>query len=291
MKKIHVATDQYCFVEAESESDEELIEFHNKWNEKGKPLTFNKSGVVKKESIPTVVPIKVDSFTEESKIVEKIDHSFYHDGEKLLSPSSWIKQFYRPFKRDMISKVAAKSYGVDQKELIELWSETGAMAIDFGQAGHKALEVHDRFKHLGESAHEKKGYDISISKHPILKKIVEEFHKLNKVKGEVYPEALVTDVENGMCGIIDRLVVTGKNKCVIQDYKFNTGVEEKSSNLKPLKPYSSLDSTKLSKYRLQLSYYAQIMINLGWEVEGLQAFVYEDGWKMYEFDKLDVELN
>jgi hypothetical protein len=50
-----------------------------------------------------------------------------------------------------------------------------------------------------------------------------------------------------------------------------------------------LPPNKLSKYQLQLSVYARMLQLSGWEVEGLDAYVYEGEWKHYpmEIIKLD----
>ena len=284
--KIHVPHCQYGFIEAESEDINELIQLNNKYNENGT--------VLKAEEAET----KVKSFNEEIEI-DKIGFSYFYAGDKLLSPSSWIKKYYKPFDQEFMAGRVAKAYGVEIKDVLNLWLEKGKLSADFGTVIHNALEINEKYRNLASNiieAKQKKSKkedeefeDQSIAKHPILKKAVEGFNKINNVKGKAYPEILVTDVKNGRCGIIDRFVVTGDKRCVIQDFKVQVDVEEKSSKDKPLTPYDNLDSNKLSKFQLQLSYYAEILEQTGWKVDKLQAFVYDGKWKKYEFKKLEIK--
>jgi hypothetical protein len=94
-----------------------------------------------------------------------------------------------------------------------------------------------------------------------------------------------------VCGQVDRLLITDRQKktCRVQDYKVNVGAEVESNNLKLAKPYNDLPPTKLSKYQLQMSFYATILEKFGWTVQGLDAYVYEDEWKHYELDKIDID--
>ncbi len=159
------------------------------------------------------------------------------------------------------------------------------MRANFKNIGSQIVE--SKTKKDSETDHP----DPSLPKHPVLQKAVLGFEKIDKVKGEDLSEVFITDVKNGMCGIIDRLTITGEKKCVIKDFKINIESEIKDRKHKPLPPYDGLDQNKLSKYNLQLSYYAQILENMGWEVEGLEAFVYDGKWKRYQFKKLEIVDN
>ena len=116
------------------------------------------------------------------------------------------------------------------------------------------------------------------------------FDKINKVKGRVVTEALVTDVENGLCGHADRIVIIDEKKkvCRVGDYKINVGAEEISSKNKVLAPFDYLPANKLSKYQLQMSVYANMLQKSGWTVEGLDVYVFESEWKHFELDILKV---
>ena len=87
-------------------------------------------------------------------------------------------------------------------------------------------------------------------------------------------EVLVSDVANGMAGTIDRLSVNGK-KVRIGDYKTN----------------AEMDSKKMLKYQKQLSFYAHILQNKGYEVEGLDLYYLnaDDGWSLQTLAILSLE--
>jgi RecB family exonuclease len=78
-----------------------------------------------------------------------------------------------------------------------------------------------------------------------------------------------------MAGTIDRLAITGDKKCRVGDYKTN----------------NEMDAKKLLKYQKQLSYYAHILMNKGWTVEGLDIYYLnaEDGWSVETLTVLELE--
>ncbi len=289
--KIHIPYCQYGFIESESENIEELIELNNRFNENGQKLTENEQ-----------TKITVKSFNEDIE-VDKIGFSYYYKGKKLLSPSSWMKQYYKPFDSEFIAKRAAKAYGIEPKDLLKLWDANAKLSADFGTVIHNALEMRGNFKHIGSQIIESKEkkdskkknkdeiiyQDPSLSKQPFLQKVVQEFEKLDKIKGDSFSEVFITDVKNGRCGIVDMLTITGDMRCVIKDFKVQVGVEEKSSSDKPLPPYDSLDSNKLSKHQLQLSYYGEILEQTGWTIDKLQTFAYNGKWQKYDFKKLEIK--
>ena len=77
-------------------------------------------------------------------------------------------------------------------------------------------------------------------------------------------------------------------KCRIQDFKVNIGAEDIDKNLKPLKPFSELPATKLTKYQIQMSIYANMLEKSGSKVEALDAFVLDEKWTYYQLDILKV---
>ncbi len=129
-----------------------------------------------------------------------------------------------------------------------------------------------------------------LPKHPVLKNIVEGFIALNKSEGLTYSEILVSNVNLGLSGQADLLLVLDEEKkiCRVQDYKININSEELNSSEKPLAPFNDLPANKLTKYQLQMSIYANMLEASGWVVEGLDVFVFEDTWKHYPLSVLNV---
>lgn len=191
-----------------------------------------------------------------------------------------------------MSGVSAKSWEVDQQIVKDLWKSNGDLAAGFGKIVHQALEHYDKFKSVGQKISLKKGLPVNYAmpKHPFIASIIQGFININTTAGEVIPEALLTNVEKGLCGHADRvLVLDWENKiCRVQDYKVNIGSEEVSSKSKALTPFDKLPANKITKYQLQMSFYANLLELSGWTVEGLDVFILENEWKYYKLDVLKV---
>ena len=236
--------------------------------------------------------LEVKSFNEDAliKFIEKT-HRYTYKGEQLLSATSYIKRWIKDFEKEKISALYAKSLGVKQEEVLGLW-EGGQISADFGTVIHKALEHYEKYKGLGGIIRDKKGGDNkALPSHPVLKEIVWDFlARFTHKDDEVVAEALVTNVELGLCGYIDRILITGDKKCRVQDYKINIGSADESKNNVYLGMMSELPKNKLSKYQMQLSFYARLLELSGWRVEGLDAYVYENEWKHYPMDVLKLDF-
>jgi len=274
--KFHVPTQQYGFLEIEGEHTDikEAEVLYNKYAEV--PISFKKGEVT----------IKLKSFTENVEVdFDEANHKYFHDGKQLTGATTFLKQFVPEFDAKNIAKACEKSWGIPAKDIEELWEGNKNVATDFGSVVHKSLEHYFKAKANGF------GDDRAIPKHPIIENIILGFNSLvGEVKGEVLSEVLVTDVKIDRCGQIDRLLVLDEKKkiCRIQDYKVNVGSEEVSSKNKLKAPYDKLPANKLSKYQLQLNFYAQILENAGWTVEGLDVYVYEDMWTHYELSRIKI---
>lgn len=103
-------------------------------------------------------------------------------------------------------------------------------------------------------------------------------------------EVLLTDVNQGYGGHADRIVILDKKKkiCRVGDYKINVGAESISAKDKPSAPFNHLPGNKITKYQLQMSIYANMLQKSGWTVEGLDVYIYEESWKYYPLDILNV---
>jgi hypothetical protein len=183
-----------------------------------------------------------------------------------------------------------------------MWMSNGAVAAQFGSVVHLALEHYINFKAAGDKitkTRKASGKDVdgnyAMPKHPFLKKTIQALNKLtdklDKEYGveEVVAEALITDSATGWGGLIDRLAIIDKKKKIarVQDYKVNIGAEKEEAHSKPKAPFSHLPANKLTKYRLQLSFYASILKKHGWTIEGLDVFIFESNCVHRELDLID----
>lgn len=251
-----------------------------------------KGGLIPKEAI--TASAKKKSFNEEVEIgFDPIAHVYSYDGKQLTGATEYIKRFYKPFDVETISSVCESKWGVPQQIIKDIWEANGELTSDFGNVVHKALEQYHKYMEMGEVITSKKEGEEGnyvLPKHPILKAIVEGFLAIDKSKGKIVPEVLISDVKNGICGHADRILIIDEKKkiCRIQDYKVNINSEEIDKSCKVLTPFDKLPANKLSKYQLQMSVYANMLQASGWSVEGLDVFVYEDTWKHFELPVLQV---
>lgn len=252
-----------------------------------------------KGSLPEKLPINATttekSYNEDIEInYDPIAHEYYYKDKKLRSVTDYISDFYQKFDEETASSVSSSSWGVDQDSIKSMWKMNGNIASTFGTAIHDALDYYEKYGDVGKKISEARGSEenYAMPKHPLLKKIVQEFIKINKYKNKsVETEVILSSSEDGLCGRSDRLLILDKKKktCRVQDYKINIGSEEEARQYKIKdERFKDLPSNKISKYQLQLSVYANMLQKSGWNVEGLDVYVYEDNWKHFELEVLDV---
>ncbi len=235
---------------------------------------------------------EIRSFNEPDVVVvfDPVWHTFHYNGKKLTSATNYIKKFYPEFDLDGVAKMSAKAWGVDEQELKDMWKSNGEITASLGTSVHSALEHYHKFQKIGKDVQNKKKMEenYALPKHPLIRNIVKEFIEADTFVGNVESEILITDVARGYCGLADRALITGERSCRIQDYKINIDSEKEETNLKAFAPFDVLPANKLTKYQLQMSFYANMLQKSGWKVYGLDAFVYEDKWKHYQMKVLDV---
>lgn len=256
--------------------------------------SYSSVGPLNKNETALVASMVEKSFNEDKEIgLDPINHIYTYKGKKLTPVTDYIKKFYKPFDEDTVSSVLESKWGVPQKNIKDMWEDNRDLSAGFGTIVHKAIENYERNKGVGEiiSSQQKEDANYCLPKHPILRSIVEGFIEIMKdEQGEVKTEVLVSNTELGICGRIDRLTIIDPKKkiCRVKDYKVNINSEEKDKSHKVLAPFNELPSTKLSKYQLQTSVYANILQKSGWTVQGLDIMVYENGWKHFEIPVLQV---
>lgn len=219
-------------------------------------------------------------------------HRYVHNGRDLISATNYIKRWIAPFDKERIACAVAKKLGLRAEEVLDYWTDKGEISAAYGSAIHNALEHFEKFQEMGKifQNHKELDYNPALPTHPQMRKIVEDFYKQKLREGIVVPEVLVTNVELGFAGYIDRLLITGTNTCYVQDYKINIDSDVVDKNIKYLGQFAELPKNKLSKYQLQLSFYARLLELSGWAVLGLDVYVFENEWKHYELPVLKLNF-
>jgi len=215
--------------------------------------------------------------------------------DNYLSGSAFSHKFIQDFPADKISSVMAAKAGVPQEEILSMWKTNAEASTSLGTAIHAALELYGKYKDTSMMV--KGDLTSAIHKNPFLKHVIDLFYKDRGDEVAVY-EPFVALEDKKLCGFIDRLlIVDAENKIArIQDYKTNPDIGKKKGILAPFK--TVIENTELGAYWLQLSFYAYIMIQKGWTIEGLDIFnicarEQEDGslkieLETYSHDVIDI---
>lgn len=261
-------------VESPAEEEAALATLKSLWQRFGESPLKDKGGGTEVKS----TGIQVTSYTGELLMWNEATHT-YTDmaGNVLLSGSRYADMHSPKFDLEMMLPKTANAWEVDKEDLRGIWKMNGDISMNWGSAIHQALEVYHKYHRVGKNIQDKKQLNDNyiLPKQPHLRKVVTEFIELYGADAE--SEVLISDIKNGMAGTIDRLeIVDFETKvCRIGDYKTN----------------AEMDKKKLLKYQKQLSFYAHILINHGWTVQGLDLYYLntEEGWECVEMEVLDLE--
>lgn len=177
-------------------------------------------------------------------------------GDVYLSGSQYANSFRKPFDKEKIAKLMADKIEADPQDIIKMWELRGNASKDFGNAIHRALQLYEQYGDLAERLNK----TTHSHDHPVIKHAVDSFIEAHKGE-KVISEALVVDNANKKAGQIDRLLITSRKKCRIQDFKTNADITK-----------------ELDIYWKQLEFYGEIMEAGGWQVEGYDIFHYNGEW-------------
>ena len=271
-----------------------IIDFHMK--QEGDQFDKHDLGTLVSCNIQIPDQIRIDlknnkkSFNEGLTINFNEDtHTYTFKGKVLVSATTFIKKYIRPFDSQQMIERCSYSWKIKNQDVSNAWDLGRDLAASFGTGVHKALEFEDLYRSFKKPDSQR----CFTIKHPAIKRIVDDFFEFyNKLgfQGEIIPEALVSDVAKGICGLADRILVTSweKKTCRIQDYKVNHSFDKKGQvSFTNLPDGLKLDTTKLSKLSLQLKFHATMLEKSGWTVEGVDGFVYSDKWEYYEANMLE----
>jgi len=236
--------------------------------------------------------VSMPSFNEDGISVDfnEKEHIYRYGKSKLTGATTYIKKYIEDFDDSFMIERCSKAWGIEAKTIKKAWNLGGELASTFGTGIHKALEFEDLYRNYRKPKDDSRCFKIN---HPMIQIIVQDFFDFYDslgFKGEVKPEALITDVENGMCALADRVLVTSwENKtCRLQDYKVNHSFDQNGKvKFKNLPKGISLPTNKISKLSLQLKVQSTMLEKQGWTIEGVDGFVFDGKWNYYEANTLD----
>jgi ATP-dependent exoDNAse (exonuclease V) beta subunit len=205
---------------------------------------------------------KLECFNDPEFKFDPVAHKYTYDGEHFTSVTQFIQKFHKPFESDFWSKKKAESRGVDQEVILKEWKDLNDYANEIGTATHQWIE--DYFNKIWTPLPNNLDLIKRINKFNVV--FAKHLHKLEPVKFEVR----VFSKKWKIAGMIDALFFY-KGKLFILDYKTNknfTTDENNKYSEKLLYPFQNYNKNHLNEYSIQLSLYALILEEWGFEVGG-----------------------
>jgi hypothetical protein len=183
---------------------------------------------------------------------------------KWISVTSFISKFKKKFEADKVALKCSKNkkskwYGLEPKEIIDIWNKEAKRATDLGTFYHNEREK----DLLAVDTLRIEDKDLSIIK-PIIVDGIKHAPE-QKLEEGVYPEHFVYLKSIGLCGQADYIeVVNGKVN--ILDFKTNKEIKTESFvnwegfSDKMSAPLHHLDDCNMNHYNIQMSLYLYMIL-------------------------------
>ncbi len=204
---------------------------------------------------------KMKCFDDPEFIFEPEAHTYHYHGKPYISATQFLQNFHEPFDQDFWSKKKADERGVDQQVVLDEWQELNDYANVVGHATHEWIENY---------------YNKIHQELPDNPDIIDRINKFNTIypthMRELEPiimEKKVFSKKYPLAGTIDALFLY-KGKIVIVDYKTNKKFTTDATNKwhKLLPPFDEFWQNHLNEYSIQISLYASILREWGFDVAG-----------------------
>lgn len=190
-------------------------------------------------------------------------HRYTYEGEPFVSVTRFIQQFHKPFEQDYWSKVKAEQAGVPQDWILAEWKKLNDYANEVGTDTHQWIE--DYFNQIWKPL--PNNLDVIHRINKFNKIYAKQLYKLEPLKFEVR----VFSKKWKIAGMIDSLFVY-RGKIYILDWKTNKDFTDdnhkKGTYEKLLAPFQDYYKNHLNEYSIQLSMYALILEEWGFQVGG-----------------------
>ena len=190
-------------------------------------------------------------------------HRYTYHGDVFQSVTQFIGQFHVPFDTEKWSKIKAEQAGVDQEEIKKEWKRLNDYANEIGTETHQWIE--DYYNKIWREIPTNQDLLHRITK--FNKIYSKQLHKLEPLAFEVR----VFSKKWKKAGMIDSLFVKD-GKIFILDWKtnkdFTNDSHPKGKYEKLLSPFDEYWKNHLNEYSIQLSMYAAILEEWGFEIGG-----------------------
>ncbi len=190
-------------------------------------------------------------------------HRYTYHGDIFQSVTQFIGQFHVPFDTEKWSKIKAKQAGADQEEIKKEWKRLNDYANEIGTETHQWIE--DYYYKIWREIPTNQDLLHRITK--FNKIYSKQLHKLTPLAFEVR----VFSKKWKKAGMIDSLFMKD-GKIFILDWKtnkdFTSDSHPKGKYEKLLEPFDEYWKNHLNEYSIQLSMYAAILEEWGFEIGG-----------------------
>jgi len=206
---------------------------------------------------------KLECFNDDEFKFNSKYHKYTYLGQEFTSVTRFIQRFHKPFEQEYWSKKKAEEAGVPQDWILNEWKKLNDYANEVGTETHEWIE--DYFNKIWKPLPSNPDVIHRINK--FNKIFAKKLHKLEPLKFEVR----VFSKKWRIAGMIDSLFIY-KGKIYILDWKTNKDFTHddhpKGKYEKLLEPFQDHYKNHLSEYSIQLSFYALILEEWGFEVGG-----------------------
>ena len=190
-------------------------------------------------------------------------HRYTYNEEPFISVTRFIQQFHKPFEQDYWSKKKAEEAGVPQEWILNEWKRLNNYANEVGTDTHQWIE--DYFNKVWKPL--PSNLDVIHRINKFNKVYAKQLHKLEPLKFEVR----VFSKKWKIAGMIDSLFVY-RGKIYILDWKtnkdFTNDEHQKGRYEKLLAPFQDYWKNHHNEYSIQLSMYALILEEWGFQIGG-----------------------
>ena len=203
---------------------------------------------------------------------DELSHTYKISGEIYPSTSSLIKQFYKPFKANLIAGFVAKKQNKTKEQVLKEWQENNKKATDYGTLVHKYAE---------DYCLDSQGFKKDIKNENIPKSVIKFWEELPKYYELVFVELQMYSDEYKYAGTTDFILLDNRdNSLVIGDYKTNKDLFKSYNNM--LKPFELFKDSNYNKYQIQLSYYQILLEQLGFKISNrMLVWLKGDEYEIY----------
>ena len=206
---------------------------------------------------------RLECFNDPEFKFDPAKHKYTYHGDTFQSVTQFIGQFHKPFESEYWSKKKAEDTGVDQQDILKEWKRLNDYANEIGTETHLWIEDY---------------YNKTWREIPTNQDLLHRITKFNKIYSthlhKLEPlafEVRVFSPKWKKAGMIDSLFIKD-GKIYLLDWKtnkeFRTDDHPKGTYEKLLSPFDGHWKNHHNEYSIQLSMYAAILEEWGFEIAG-----------------------